>query len=89
MRILIEEIPEPVSQPGLPVGEAHPVGRLWVKGQPVAVQRHHQQQASPHHTPPVSWIGYSQTQRCGTGTGTVGTVTFWLVEPETELEPYP
>ena len=54
MRILIVEIPEPVSQPGLPVGEAHPVGRLWVKGQPVAVQRHHQQQASPHHTPPNS-----------------------------------
>jgi hypothetical protein len=75
MRILIVEIPEPVSQPGLPVGEAHPVGRLWVKGQPEAVQGHHQQQASPHHTPPVHELG-SQTQGCGTGTGTVGTVTF-------------
>ncbi len=61
MRILIVEIPEPVSQPGLPVGEAHPVGRLWVKGQPVAVQRHHHQQTSPHHTPPISWTEYSLT----------------------------
>jgi hypothetical protein len=26
-------------------------------------------------------------QCCGTGTGTVGTVTFCLVEPEPELEP--
>ncbi len=26
----------------------------------------------------------TQEQCCGTGTGTVGTVTFWLVEPEPE-----
>jgi hypothetical protein len=26
-------------------------------------------------------IGRGGGERCGTGTGTVGTVTFWLVEP--------
>ncbi len=28
------------------------------------------------------FVTISLLQRCGTGTGTVGTVTFWLVEPE-------
>ncbi len=32
----------------------------------------------------LEWLGVSLyfQQCCGTGTGTVGTVTFWLVEPE-------
>jgi hypothetical protein len=42
-------------------------------------------------TVPIIWIKgelkvtNSGNQCCGTGTGTVGTVTFWLVEPEPEL----
>jgi hypothetical protein len=36
-------------------------------------------------TPLLHYI-YNE-QRCGTGTGTMGTVTFRLAEPEPELEP--
>ncbi len=42
-----------------------------------------------HNTQGSRHIGRGRTniQCCGTGTGTVETVTFCLVEPERELEP--